>query len=187
MLNETGKCKEGTVGASLANLTVIFCRALRGLQACLHPACAFGGLACWAALGLRGCRRLACMANGHCRRAMRELRNCRRFVRVLGGLACWAALGWRGCRCLACMADGHCRQAVRGRRGCQLARMLCGLAAGLADELPTSCLRARRAYVLSGAGLADSSVSRLPAWRSLLGDGMLRLSGSVAPCLRGVG
>ena len=123
MLNETGKCKEGTVGASLANLTVVFCRALWGLRACSHLACAFGGL------------------------------------------ACWVALGWRGCRRLACMADGHCRQAVRGMRGCQLARMLCGLA----------------------AGLADPSASRLPAWRSLLGDGMLRLSGSVAPCLRGVG
>ena len=145
MLNETGKCKEGTVGVSLANLTVVFCRALRGLRACSHPACAFGGLACWAALGLWGCRRPACMA------------------------------------------DGHCRQAVRGMRDCQLARMLCGLAAGLADELPTSCLRARRFYVLSGAGLADLSVFRLPAWRSLLGDGMLRLSGSVAPCLQGVG
>ena len=187
MLNETGKCKEGTDGASLANLTVVFCRALWGLRACSHLACAFGGLACWAALGLRGCRRLACVVDGHCRQAVRELRNCRRFARVLGGLACWAALGLRGCRRLACVVDGHCRQAVRGMRGCQLARMLCGLAAGLADELPTSCLRARRSYVLSGAGLADSSVSRLPAWRSLLGDGMLRLSGSVAPCLRGVG
>lgn len=144
MLNETSKCKEGTVGTSLANLTVVFCRALRGLRAYSHSVCAFGGLACWAALGLRGCRRLACMA------------------------------------------DGHCRQAVRGMRGCQIARMRCGLAAGLADELPTSCLRARRSCVLSGGGLADSSVSRLPAWRSLLGDGMLRLSGSVAPCLQGV-
>ena len=187
MLNETGKRKEGTVGASLANLIAVFCRALRGLRACSHPACAFGGLACWAALGLWGCRRPACMADGHCRRAMRELRNCRRFACVLGGLACWATLGWRGCRRPACMADGHCLQAVRGMRGCQLARMPCGLAAGLADELPTSCLRARRSYVLSGAGLADSSVFRLPAWRSLLGDGMLRLSGSVAPCLQGVG
>lgn len=190
MLNETGKCKEGAIGASLANLTVVVCRALRGLRglrACSHPACAFGGLVCWAAPGWRGCRRLACVTDGHCRRAMRELRNCRRFARVLGGLACWAALGLRGCGRLACMADGHCRQAVRGMRGCQLARMLCGLAAELADELPTSCLRARQSYVLSGAGLADSSVSRLPAWRSLLGDGMLRLSGSVAPCLRGVG
>ena len=72
-------------------------------------------------------------------------------------------------------------------RGCQLARMLCGLAAGLVDELPASCLRARRSYVLSGAGLVDSPASRLSAWRSLLGDGMLRLSGNVAPCLRGVG
>ena len=88
---------------------------------------------------------------------------------------------------LVCMVDGHCRQVVRGMRGCQLARMLCGLAAGLADELPASCLRARRSYVLCSAGLADSSASRLPAWRSMLGDGMLRLSGSVAPCLRGVG
>ena len=66
---------------------------------------------------------------------------------------------------LVCMVDGHCRQAVRGMRGCRLARMLCGLV----------------------AGLADSPASRLSAWRSLLGDGMLRLSGSVAPCLRGVG
>lgn len=164
-----------------------FCRALRGLRACWHPACAFGSLACWAASGWRVCKRLACMADGNCRRAMRELRNCRLFARVLGGLACWAAPGWRGCWCLACMVDGHCRQAVRGMRGCQLARMLCGLAAGLADELPASCLRARRPYVLSGAGLVDSPASRLPAWRSLLGDGMLRLSGSVAPCLRGVG
>ena len=88
---------------------------------------------------------------------------------------------------LVCMVDGHCRQVVRGMRGCQLARMLCGLAAGLADELSASCLRARWSYVLSGAGLVDSPASRLPAWRSLLGDGMLRLSGSVAPCLRGVG
>lgn len=120
-----------------------FCRALRGLRACWHPACAFGSL------------------------------------------ACWAASGWRVCKRLACMADGNCRQVVRGMRGCQLARMLFGLAAGLADELPASCLRARRSYGLSAAGLVDSPVSRLPAWRSLLGDGMLRLSGSVAPCLRG--
>ena len=49
MLNETGKCKEGMIGASLANLTVVFCRALRGLRACWHPAFVFGSLACWAA------------------------------------------------------------------------------------------------------------------------------------------
>lgn len=160
MLNGKDKCREEAVDVSLANLTVVFCRALRGLRACWHPACAFGSLACWVALGWRGCRRLACVVDGNCRRAMRELRNCRRFARVLGGLACWSALGLWGCWCLACVADGHCRQAVRGMRGCQLARMLCGLAAGLADGLPMSCLRARRSYVLSGAGLAGPPVSR---------------------------
>ena len=74
-----------------------FCRALRGLRACWHPACAFGCPACWAAPGFRGCQCLACVADGHCRRAMRELRNCRLFARVLEGLACWAAPGFRGC------------------------------------------------------------------------------------------
>ena len=121
MLNETGKCKEGAVGASLANLTVVFCRALRGLRACSHPACAFGGLTCWAALGLRGCRRLACMADGHCRRAMRELRNCRCFARVLGGLACWVALGLRGCSALLAWLTAI---AARQCGGCAAASLL---------------------------------------------------------------
>ena len=126
MLNETGKCKEGTVGASLANLTVVFRRALRGLRACSHPACAFGGLVCWAALGWRGCGRLACMADGHCRQGQCGgcaaasllacsavllpgwLMNCQRPVYVLGGLACRAAPGWLTRRSLACPLGAHC-------------------------------------------------------------------------------
>ena len=111
-----------------------FCRALRGLRACWHPAYAFGSLACWAAPGWRGCWCLACMVDGHCRQIARGMRGCQPLACLLGarcwGMVCCVCLaalhraygGWASCLRQSILTSGFhvwgpmCRRGFRARR-----------------------------------------------------------------------